>query len=153
MQQYMKVATEDDAIALAKKLRQEDIDEVKANSNLSPEEALVIGIKNSELPIGIYYNDECVSIFGVVPVYKSALIWLLASEDAFKYLKIPFLRNNKELVNFLNKKHTVLYNFVDARNKVHIKWLKWLGFIFINKIEKFGFEQRPFYEFVRLNNV
>lgn len=151
MQQYMKVATEKDAVQLAKILRQEDIDEVKAHSNVSGEEALLLGVKNSEVPIGIYYEDECVCILGAVPLKDSALIWLLASDKLFKNLRIPFIRNTKKILEVLNKKHKILHNHVDVRNKVHISWLKYLGFSFINKVEKYGYEQRPFYEFVRID--
>ena len=44
----------------------------------------------------------------------------------------------------------MIWNYVDARNVVHIKWLKWLGFTIINKHNQFGIGRIPFYEFVKI---
>jgi hypothetical protein len=145
----MQLATKEDCIYVANNIRKADREEIKASSGEEPLTALLEGFKKSEVPISIYHKGKCVAIFGVVNFITSGGIWLLATDD-LKLLTIPFLRENKEVVNFLNKKHKVLHNFVDCRNQVHIKWLKWLGFQFINKVEKYGVEKRPFYEFVRI---
>ena len=39
---------------------------------------------------------------------------------------------------------------MDARNDLHIKWLKWMKFTFINKVNEFGYEKKPFYEFIKI---
>ena len=39
---------------------------------------------------------------------------------------------------------------VDARNELHIKWLKFMGFKFIQRHENFGVAKLPFYEFLRI---
>ena len=65
-------------------------------------------------------------------------------------LENRFSAKNANVVTMFNEKHPLLSNYVDAINELHIKWLKWCGFTFINKHEKYGVEQRPFYEFVRL---
>jgi hypothetical protein len=77
-------------------------------------------------------------------------IWLLATDDIEKY-QITFLRHSKKVLKELQQDYLALHNYVDARNSLHIKWLKWMGFTFINKLDRFGVEQRPFYEFVRIN--
>ena len=59
-------------------------------------------------------------------------LWLLAT-DNLKDIKFPFLKENKKVIDFLNTKYKILWNFVDCRNSLHIKWLKWCGFKFINK--------------------
>ena len=51
-----------------------------------------------------------------------------------------------------NKEYPLLVNYVDARNKVAIRWLRFLGFTFIRKIEKYGVGRKPFYEFVRISS-
>ena len=148
----MKVATIEDAKQLAPTLREEDIAECKAHSNIDGETALVLGVQHSHLPIGIYLdNNKCISIVGVVPEEKKiGRIWLLASNDLKEVLSYRFLKHSKGVCELLNKSFPILYNYVDARNDLHIKWLKWMGFTFINKHEQFGYEQKPFYEFIKL---
>jgi len=57
------------------------------------------------------------------------------------------LRETKRLTKELNKKYSILTNSVDAEYTVAIKWLKFLGFTFINKHNYGG---KPFLEFVRI---
>ena len=88
-------------------------------------------------------------MFGVQgQIGKDAAVWMLASKDIEK-VTIPFLRQNKAVINFINQLHPVLHNVVDARNTLHLKWLKWCGFTFINK-QNIGYENKPFYSFVRI---
>ena len=47
----MRIATVQDAKQLATILREDDIAECKAHSNIGPEEALVVGVQLSHLPI------------------------------------------------------------------------------------------------------
>ena len=75
-------------------------------------------------------------------------IWLVAT-DELATIQIAFLRQCREVVNFLNTKYKILWNYVDCRNEVHIKWLKWCGFTFINKTN-YGVLNKPFYEFIKI---
>lgn len=151
---YIKIADFKDAKHLAKNLRQEDIDEIKANSNVSPFHALTQGVKYSHLPLSIM-NDENkpIMIMGVIPHGKNlGMIWLLSSPE-IQLISIPFLRNCKGVLNLYLKSFPILYNYIDARNTIHLNWLKWLGFNFIKVHEDFGFEKRKFIEFIKTKNV
>lgn len=149
MDSWMQLATKEDCKYVAENIRLDDKNEIHASSGELPINALLKGLKYSELPIAIYHKNKCVAIFGVVNWGNSGCIWLLGTDD-IKLLKITFLRHCRTVLSFLNKRHKVIHNFVDARNTVHINWLRWLGFNFINKQEKYGHEERPFYEFVRI---
>lgn len=147
---YIKVATLKEVIQLSDNLREEDVDEIKAHSNTTPFFALKLGTEFSHLPLAIM-NDEDKPIFiiGVIPQEKNVgMIWLLSSPEIEK-ISITFLRNCKGVLDLLNNTFPILYNYVDARNTVHIKWLKWLGFQFIKVHENFGYEQRKFIEFFK----
>ena len=110
-----------------------------------------MGVSDSKIPLAVIDQEgEVVCIIGVRNITDSiGQVWLLASPRIEK-LSIPFLRNSRIVTELFTKDHKLLFNYVDARNKLHIKWLKWCGFTFINKHEKFGIEKRPFYEFVRI---
>jgi hypothetical protein len=144
----------EDCIYLATRLRQADLDEVKAASGLDPCEALLEGLFHSQQCHTVVDGDTPLAVFGVCPAPLNdsvGIVWLLGS-DALKMHSIEFLRKSKGWVDELHKAFPVLYNNIDARNTVHIKWLQWLGFNFINEIPEYGVERRPFYHFVRIDS-
>ena len=147
---YIKIATLKEVNYLSTRLRQEDVDECKAHSNSSPLNALTVGVKYSHLPFVIYSNkDEPVFIVGVIPQGKNlGMIWLLSSSE-INNMPITFLRNCKTVLRCYSQTFPLLYNYIDARNTLHIKWLKWLGFQFIKVHQNFGYEQRKFIEFIK----
>ena len=150
---YFRLTTLADIKFLAPNLRYEDKREILASTGLLPYEALLKGylenvivftiVNRKNIPVGIFGVNDCGSGVGA--------IWLLASED-LTTAQISFLRQCRDVVKVLNTKYKILWNFVDCRNSLHIKWLKWCGFKFINK-QKYGVLNKPFYEFIRINNV
>ena len=66
---------------------------------------------------------------------------------------MSFLRNSAFWVEKLFGDFSLLFNVVDSRNKVHIRWLKWLDFKFIADIPEFGVEKRMFHQFVKYKEL
>ena len=149
----IKVADLLDAKVLAPKLRQPDLDEIQAAVGIPPEESLYESIKLSREKYSVWSLDESeiYGTFGVVPVPKSkgGIVWFLGSDDLFDNSKVSFLRNSHFWVDKMMEKYEILFNSVDCRNTVHIRWLKWLGFTFTEVIEEFGYEKRPFRKFFK----
>ena len=143
----------EDAFKLAAKLRNEDLIEIRSyRKDRPPYKSLIDGIVMS--------GDNCwtieghdlsvIAIFGVVTVSPNVgSIWLLGS-GRIKSIQREFLRHSKYWLEQLHKDHDLLCNCVYAGNEVHIKWLKWLGFTFIRRIEAYGELGLPFYEFLRI---
>ena len=77
---------------------------------------------------------------------------MICTDELFsnKKYKIQLIRKGREWVDSLLKSYKVLYNFVYAENDSAIKWLKALGFTFVNYYEKYGEQEKPFYEFLRI---
>lgn len=145
-------ADEVDCALLSSILRQADLDEIAAASGERPLVALCKGLWASEFCHAITEDDENhpLAIFGIVRVESNptiGLVWMLGS-DLIKMHSIEFLRKSKEWVEAQD--YEILYNNIDARNTVHIKWLQWLGFTFIQELPNYGVEQRLFYQFVRI---
>jgi hypothetical protein len=142
-----------DAEKLAPKLRQADIQEIQAATGESPLVALQNGISWSDSCYTIVdENDKPLALFGTVPDPNSkdtGRVWFLGSDELTKH-SLLFLRNSHKWVEKLHQRYDILWNYIDARNEVHIRWLKWCGFKFIRRIEKYGVEQRPFYEFEKV---
>jgi hypothetical protein len=147
---HFRLSTLEDIKYLAPRLRQADKEEILASVGLTPYEALMIGYLENVIVFTIVNkNNEPVAIFGINDVGNNVgAIWLLAT-DKLKDIQYTFLRENKKVIDFLNTKYKILWNFVDCRNSLHIRWLKWCGFKFINK-QKYGVLNEPFYEFIRI---
>jgi len=150
---HFRLSTLEDIKYLAPRLRHSDKQEILASVGLTPYEAMMIGYLENVIVFTIVNSkDEPVAIFGISDVGNNVgAIWLLAT-DKLKDIQYSFLRENKKVIDFLNTKYKILWNFVDCRNSLHIRWLKWCGFKFINK-QNYGVLNKPFYEFIRINNV
>jgi|TARA_R100000656_G_scaffold121662_1_gene96748 hypothetical protein len=147
---HMRIATLKDVEYLAPRLRFVDKQEILAASGLTPFDALKKSFDSSQICFTIVNpKDEPVGIFGVADLGGViGGIWMLGT-DNLASIQIAFLKECKKVIQLLNKKYKILWNHVDCRNQLHIKWLKWCGFKFINK-KNFGVLNKPFYEFIRI---
>lgn len=145
-----------DAHYLSARLRLADIQELKASGTADPLVALTEGLKHSKQCFSIVdHEDNAQAMFGVVPHPTNpdfGYIWLLGS-DALTEQPYRFLRHSGDWLKQLSEGFLIIGNAVDKRNTVHIKWLKWLGFIFSKEIKGAGEGGYPFIQFVRLSDV
>ena len=136
----------EDCIYLAPILRFADKREILDGTGMPPYNALVKGYVSSEVCFTIVDKENTpVGMFGVS---ENGAIWLLASDNIQK-IRFSFLRESRKVVELLNQKYRTLWNYVDCRNELHLRWLKWCGFKFIRQL-KYGVNQKPFYEFIRI---
>ena len=141
---------------IARSMREADRMELYATGTESPYQALWLGHRYSK-PTGFTFMFEGrpVCMFGVSPSEvnpKVGSIWLLGTDDITNKCSFHFLRWSKRFLPTLMEPYEMVCNIVDARNTVHIKWIKWLGFKFIRPII-YGPEKRVFWEFAEVNNV
>jgi len=147
---FIRTATEKDCLYLSKNLRKADYREIQAVCNLPPFLVLLHGLKKSQVPLVVCNeNERPVFIVGVVPNGLIGNIWMFGT-DELKKLSVTFLKNCKATFKILKNNFQIIHNYVDARNKLHIRWLKWMGFTFINKHKHYGVERKPFYEFIKI---
>lgn len=150
MKPYYRPSTAGDAETLAPKLRKQDVEEVWASHGITPIAALVTSQNNSSESHTIIASDgEVIGMFGVVDDGAVGVPWLLTS-DRLPEVAREFLPQSREWVERINQDYLVLTNYVDVRNKVAQRWLKWLGFKFVRVVEEYGYEKKPFYEVVRI---
>lgn len=147
-----RLATMEDVDYLAPRLRQADLDEIQAASGRCPREVLLQGLEVSEPAfVGADEWGTPIVMFGACTHEPGlAAVWLLSTDDLYNH-RISFLRQSRKGMDAVNRKWPVLFNYCDARNVVHINWLRGLGFTFIARHEHYGVERRPFLEFVRVN--
>lgn len=148
---YASLATTADVPLVAQDLREADVAEVRAASGMNPEEALMTGLMypgsrtmTIKLP-----NGYPVGMYGVCPVSPGVgAVWMLAA-NGIHQVSFQFARESHRGIDELCQGYDIVFNFTDARNSVHHRWIKWAGFSIIKKHEQYGFEGRPFYEFVK----
>ena len=145
-----------DAADLAPRLRESDLQEIQANLGADPLVVLEQGALESK-PFYAVVTDEDIPIalFGVVPDMGDpdvGLVWLLASDELAEH-RFFVLRNTRRWLDILQQQYRVLWNHIDARNELHIRWLEWSGFTLLWRVENYGVEQRPFYEFERVRDA
>lgn len=143
----------EDADFLAPRLREADREEIIASGSPIHLEALKAGLGWGKLSLtGVDELGYPVTMFGssTHPVDPCVgVVWAMATDEIKHHAK-SFLGPSREWVETLNRRHPVLMNYTDCRNEEHHRWLKWCGFIFINKVT--GPTGLPFFEFVRLRN-
>lgn len=143
----------DDAFKLAAHLRTEDLIEIRsAHKDRPPYKSLLDGIVLSgDHCWTIETNDlQPIAVFGVVGVGNGVgSVWLLGS-GRIKSIQREFLRHSLSWVEKMHEQYPILTNVIYAENHVHLRWLKWLGFKIIRKIDKYGNFGLPFYEFIRV---
>lgn len=140
-----------DAFYLSTRLRQADLDELQANTGGDPLATLMVGRDISDPAYTIIDDIGLpVAMFGVVPtnVDRQGVMWLLGTDELRKHSR-DFLRQSRPWIERLHKKYTLLYNVIDKRNKVHLRWLKFLGCNFVGEVIH-GVENRPFVQFIHV---
>lgn len=152
MTAYVRNLTRADIDHLAENLRERDVAELDAQSGLTPRKALEMALVFAKECRVIYDgNDVPIGVYGVSDTNIKGLgsIWMMATPDLLKHQR-QFLRECREGISDISQGYSCVFNYTDARNTVHHKWLKWCGFTFINKREEFGRNGETFYEFVKI---
>ncbi|MGH9631056.1 MAG: hypothetical protein ACRD7E_22340, partial [Bryobacteraceae bacterium] len=151
----MRPATQGDAEQLAPRLRKADLREIQAASGGEPLAILQQGVASSVPCLAAVDSaGHLLALFGVIPDpdrSDTGMVWLLGSPELLRH-RASILRMSREWVDRLHETYRVLWNFVDARNQVHVRWLQWSGFELLRLVAGHGFERRPFYQFERVRS-
>ena len=148
----VKPATQADALQVAKELRVEDVNEMRAllGNDVAMSVVLQRHVMEADLSFTVSKNNHPVAIFGTKEICPNVAAIGLLSSPMIREIKYTLCRHSKHWVDQLHKNHDLLLNIVHCDNTVHIQWLKWLGFTFVNKLTGFGSNGEDFYEFSKL---
>ena len=109
--------------AISPYLRQQDIDEIHAMTDLSPALAVAYSIAHSERGYTALIDDIPCAVFGVA----QGVIWLVGTDEITKH-PVTFFRVSKKIFPQLSQGYPVLHNYVHETNTLSLRWLQWLGF-------------------------
>lgn len=149
-------STLDDARYIAPRLREADKRECDALLALPPELVLPEAVCAPTRRVWTFATDagEPVGLFGLdaTPIPQVGTIWMVSTPVINKHPQ-EFLRGSIRVVTAMNNEYPILTNMMDERNTLHKKWLRWLGFSFLRRIDRWGARSVPFLEFARLKRT
>ena len=147
---YLRKSNLSDLTYVCNHLRISDKIEVWYQTGYQPEEAVRLTYLATEKNLTIAGNKD--QVLGLCGVCDDGAIWMVGTDELTrkKRDRVDLIKKGREWVDSLLKSYNVLYNHVYAENTSAIKWLKALGFTFINLDPEYGHLKKPFYEFVRI---
>ena len=122
-------ATPEHIEALALRVRKADIDELWDGYEITPAQALRLGLQVTDFPKTALLDGQVLAIFGVAPALHGgwAVPWMIASNLVLAHRR-EFLVQSRQAIRILADLYGPMANWVDARNHTAIVWLRWLGF-------------------------
>lgn len=129
----------------------EDEQEVRAASGLDSWSALEISRLSSQVCLTVLLRDVPAVMFGVRRDSEEPTlggVWMLAADSLLDFQWL-FLRECRGWLGRAAHGCEITWNVVDCRNRLHIRWLNWMGYKMLRVIPDYGAEKRPFIEFFR----
>ena len=107
------------------------------------------GVLASEHATYFHVDEEPAGIAGIVRLSPTeGQIWMLCT-PLITTRPHTFVRQAKKWLTSVEREYSLLWNYADARNHVHHKLLKHLGFKALRTVPT-GPELLPYYEIVKL---
>lgn len=131
---WLTQATEKHIESMLGRIRQADIDEFAAGYSCTAEQGMLLGLKVSSHCWAGIWNGKVIAIAGLHPtsmVSDHAHPWMVGTRDIERpEVRRQFLEISRSVLAYMVTIYPNLENWVDARNRLAIRWLKWLGFKF-----------------------
>lgn len=149
----IRAIEEGDIDLLVADMRQADRDEVAAATTLPLDKVVADTVTLSSYARSGWVNGHLACLWGVAPLSLTSskgAPWFL-STSVIEQHPMLFLRRCKPHVQEFKDRYNYMVNYVDARNKVAIHWLKWLGFD-LEEPKPWGVKGLPFHRFTMRTN-
>ena len=146
---YSIVPTSEDYVKeLSLSMRKPDVEEIWAAGHLTPKQAIFLSLGVSSNDGTALVNGKVMCMFGVGMLSILSNIgvpWMLGTSLMDEHAH-HFLRKSRKWINKVKEEYPLLINYVDARNVMSIRWLKWMGFKMF-PAEPYGAQGLPFHRF------
>lgn len=116
--------------AIAENMREQDRAEVEAGSGLTPLAALQMSLAlSSDAYCILDRGGEPIAMFGVAPhpLPGVGAVWMLGTDGVLREA-LSVARQTVFYFDKLQERYPLLWNYIDDRNTVSLRWLKWGGF-------------------------
>lgn len=109
-------------------LRRSDREEMAAASPLYPALQIGYSIATSRPGYAVLIHGEPVALFGASGGQDGTGVpWLLATDEIERH-GLAFYRASKKFIAEMRGMYDYLENYVDERNVLSVRWLRWAGF-------------------------
>jgi len=136
---------------IALNLRDADREELRASHGGDPVEVLISSWQHSTRSWFVLDRTGLpVAVFGVAPGYAPGvgIVWLMGT-SGLEREAFALARQTVSYVEQMHEAYPVLWNYIDARNELALRWLGWAGFSLVDADPEHGPERRLFFEFTR----
>jgi len=120
--------------AIVPYIRRADVEEIWAGVGIPPALAVGFSVATSDPGWAVELHGEPVAVFGVRRVpdttgqnRRVGVPWLVATDVIERY-PVHFYRVSKDIIADMRSRYDYLENWVDARNALSVRWLRWAGF-------------------------
>lgn len=141
-------ATPEHIAPLIADMRPVERQEVVAATGRPLADSVAMSLRHSDVAYAGTVDGDLVAVWGagrLTPLSDVGVPWMLTTNKVLDH-KVLFLRSC-DLHNILLPGYHRLRNWVDVRNTLSIRWLRWLGFDVSDTPEPFGPYSLPFYRF------
>lgn len=139
----LRGCTVEDAISISSRLREEDLEELRACGYEDAQEALLASIALPGLSL-VDCKDGVPEMIGGIT--DDGVIWCMTTRD---YITNHRKRFHKVTTGIMKEHQGVLWNYVYSKNEVHVEWLKRVGFTIKEPAVPIGPNDELFYYFTR----
>lgn len=141
---------------IEKNLRADDIAELEAASHQPIEGVLTrsVGVSSHGWVVTSDETGEPIVVMGAAPLAlpRMGAAWMLAT-DGIKDEAFSVARHTRRYVDEMQEAYDLLWNYIDARNEISMRWLQWAGFRLVSAHPFHGPQRRAFYSFARSRYV
>lgn len=124
---YTDTACFSDAYYVLDNIRPEDRLELEVTGHTA-ESIIIKTLSNPHIISNVFVSPTTGLPMGLFGVTDLGVIWMISTSELSKH-SIRFLKDSRVWINEFHKTHPILWNWVDTRQTLHLKWLqKWLGF-------------------------
>lgn len=147
----LREATAADAEYIIDHLRSADVEEIRAAYGDNVQDVAIESVTLADESYVGAYEGVPFALFGVGSVSftsNTGTPWLIGTDEITKHSKQVLVVSRAMIKDWMTR-YAKLENYVDARNTVSIRWLKWLGFT-IDEAQPYGVAGLPFHRFWRI---
>lgn len=129
-------ATTDHALELIESMRAADMEEVH-RLGLTPSQAVLFSIENSEEATAVLFDGKVAAIYGVSKRKEGNApdrLWCLTSTVVDSH-PLTFWRESKAVVKRLSLRERTMFAFVDSAYNAAMRWTRMLGFLAQKTVE------------------
>lgn len=102
---------------------------MRAMSGLSPAVCVAYSVATSRPGYAVLMDGEPVAVFGAGQRGDGAGVpWLVATDEMERH-PVAFYRASKNFIREMAAMYDYLENWVDVRNVLSVRWLRWAGFV------------------------